>query len=480
MFSHPWQELDIIGPQPHLGRVEFVTLSIGIIGLGMAALSAFLFRLMQAHKQEAVQSQQALNEKVEECAAARKELEMIRQSLAHSTALEKELREQILKSETDNARQTSQIDELQRRLKDQLAEQEKSALQLQERFENLANKIFEQKSAKFSDLNQEKLKVVLQPLDKDIREFRKKVEEIHEKDSHQHVALREFVAGLQKAQTQLSEDARNLTQALKGDSKKQGDWGEFILERALEASGLTKDQEFSMQSSFDGKRPDAIIHLPGERQLIIDAKVSLTAYERSISAENEDDRKQARKEHLQSMRKHIDELSEKDYSSIEELTCPDFTLLFIPVEPAFGAALAEDSELYQYAFDRKIALITASTLMATIKTVANLWKLEKQNKHAQDIAKRAGLLFDKFSGFLSNLEEVGKSLGKAVGAHERAVGQLSSGPGNLIGQAEKLKAMGIRSKKEIPSSFLENQVGGETEDQSEIAFDRDESERESA
>jgi len=460
--------------------VEFVTLSIGIIGLGMAALSAFLFRLIKGHKQEAAQSQQALNEKMEECAALRKELELIRQIQTHSTVLEKELREQILKSETDNARQTSQIDELQRRLKNQLAEQEKSALQLQERFENLANKIFEQKSAKFSELNQEKIKVVLQPLDKDIREFRKKVEEIHEKDSHQHVALREFVAGLQKAQTQLSEDARNLTQALKGDSKKQGDWGEFILERALEASGLTKDQEFSMQSSFDGKRPDAIIHLPGERQLIIDAKVSLTAYERSISAENEDDRKQARKEHLQSMRKHIDELSEKDYSSIEELTCPDFTLLFIPVEPAFGAALAEDSELYQYAFDRKIALITASTLMATIKTVANLWKLEKQNKHAQDIAKRAGLLFDKFSGFLSNLEEVGKSLGKAVGAHERAVGQLSSGPGNLIGQAEKLKAMGIRSKKEIPSSFLENQVGGETEDQSEIAFDRDESERESA
>ena len=446
----------------------------------MAALSAFLFRLMQGHKQEATQSQQALNEKVEECAAASKELELIRQSQTHSNALEKELREQVLKSETDNARQTSQIEELQRRLKDQLVEQEKSALLLQERFENLANKIFEQKSAKFSELNQEKLKVVLQPLDKDIREFRKKVEEIHEKDSHQHVALREFIAGLQKAQTQLSEDARNLTQALKGDSKKQGDWGEFILERALEASGLTKDQEFSMQSSFDGKRPDAIIHLPGERQLIIDAKVSLTAYERSISAENEDDRKQARKEHLQSVRKHIDELSEKDYSSIEELTCPDFTLLFIPVEPAFGAALAEDPELYQYAFDRKIALITASTLMATIKTVANLWKLEKQNKHAQDIAKRAGLLFDKFTGFLANLEEVGKSLGKAVGAHERAVGQLSTGPGNLIGQAEKLKAMGIRSKKEIPSSFLASQDNGEAEDQSQIEFDGDKNDRESA
>jgi DNA recombination protein RmuC len=460
--------------------VDFLSSIIGVFALGMAALSAFLFRLMLGHKQEAIQSQLALNTKMEECAAARKELELIAQNQAHSSALEKELREQILKSETDNARKSSQIDELHRRLKDQLIDQEKSALQLQEKFENLANKIFEQKSAKFSELNQEKLKGVLQPLDKDIREFRKKVEEIHEKDSHQHIALREFVAGLQKAQTQLSEDARNLTQALKGDSKKQGDWGEFILERALEASGLTKDQEFSMQSSFDGKRPDAIIHLPGERQLIIDAKVSLTAYERSISAENEDDRKQARKEHLQSVRKHIDELSEKDYSSIDELTCPDFTLLFIPVEPAFGAALAEDPELYQYAFDRKIALITASTLMATIKTVANLWKLEKQNKHAQDIAKRAGLLFDKFTGFLTNLDEVGKNLNKAVGAHERAVGQLSTGPGNLIGQAEKLKAMGIRSKKEIPASYLKSQEIKQSQDQSEIGFDSDENERESA
>ena len=229
-----------------------------------------------------------------------------------------------------------------------------------------------------------------------------------------------------------------------------------------------------MQSSFDGKRPDAIIFLPGERQLIIDAKVSLTAYERSISAESEEERKKALKEHLVSVRKHIDELSAKDYSAIEELTCPDFTLLFIPIEPAFGAALAEDPELYQYAFDRKIALITASTLMATIKTVSNLWKLEKQNKHAQDIAKRAGLLFDKFTGFLGNLEEVGKSLNKAVGAHERAVGQLSTGPGNLIGQAEKLKAMGVRTKKDIPSSYVDANTNDlEEEEQSELTFSKD-------
>ena len=241
----------------------------------------------------------------------------------------------------------------------------------------------------------------------------------------------------------------------------------------MEASGLTKDQEFSMQSSFDGKRPDAIIYLPGDRQLIIDAKVSLTAYERSISADSEEERKIALKEHLSSVRKHIDELSAKDYSSIDELTCPDFTLLFIPIEPAFGAALAEDSELYQYAFDRKIALITASTLMATIKTVSNLWKLEKQNKHAQDIAKRAGLLFDKFTGFLTNIDEVGKSLNKALGAHERAVGSYPVDLETSLGRQKNLKPWGcVRRKKFLIICRCKPQGRGQ-EEQDELSFAED-------
>ena len=269
-----------------------------------------------------------------------------------------------------------------------------------------------------------------------------------------NAALREFLVGMQKSQAQLSEDARNLTSALKGDSKKQGDWGEFVLERTLEASGLVKDREFSLQSSYGGQRPDAVIHLPGNRHIIVDAKVSLTAYERSVSATEEEDRRQAIKEHLLSVKKHVDELSSKDYESIEQISSPDFVLMFIPIEPAFGAALAEDPELYQFAFDRKIILVTSSTLMATIKTVANLWKLEKQNKHAGDIAKRAGLLFDKFAGFLENMEEIGKALGKATEAQTRAMGQLSSGPGNLVGQAEKLRGMGIKAKKDLPPSLL--------------------------
>jgi DNA recombination protein RmuC len=442
--------------------------------MGLMALVAWIFISRRSQRLDDLEKQDSLKDAREQLFGARKENELLAERITKAESLETELRQLLKESENEGARMVAELENLNRRLDEKQKENEESAKFLQEKFENLANKILDQKSTKFTEINKENLKNVLQPLDKDIREFRKKVEDLHEKETSQHAALREFLGNLHESQAKLSEEAHNLTQALKGDSKKQGDWGEFILQRALEASGLNKDQEFSMQSSFDGKRPDAIIHLPGNRQLIIDAKVSLTAYEKSISSQTKDERKKALKEHLQSVRKHIDELSAKDYSSIEEINCPDFTLMFIPVEPAFGAALTQDAELYQYAFDRKIALITASTLMATIKTVANLWKLEKQNKHSQDVAKRAGLLYDKFAGFLVNIEEMGKSLQKAVGAHEKAVGQLSTGPGNLIGQAEKLKAMGVRTKKDLPTGFIdENERDLEPKQQPELSFSKD-------
>ncbi|MDA8990432.1 DNA recombination protein RmuC [Opitutales bacterium] len=378
---------------------------------------------------------------------------MLKEEILRSQQLENSLREELRLADSERVEKATLNEELNKKLESQISEQEKMAKQMQERFENLANKILDQKSAKFTESNKENIKSLLEPLDKDIRNFRKKVEDIHEKDLSQQASLKEFLGNLQQAQAKLSEDARNLTTALKGDSKKQGDWGEFILERTLEASGLVKGLEFSMQESFDRQRPDAIIRLPEDRAIVVDAKVSLTAYERSIGTDDDDLKKQALKEHLQSLKKHVDELSEKDYSAIEEINTPDFVLLFIPIEPAFGAALTLDPDLYQYAFDRKIVLVTSSTLMATIKTVANLWKLEKQNKHAHDIARRAGLLYDKFVGFLSSMEDVGKALGKASEAHDKAVSQLSTGPGNLVGQVEKLKAMGIRTKKDLPQSF---------------------------
>ncbi len=402
-------------------------------------------------------------------ASARDTLEaenlLLKEEMERAQQLEHSLREELRQSDAERVEKTTLNQELNKKLETQMAEQEKLTKQMQERFENLANKILDQKSAKFTESNKENIKSLLEPLDKDIRNFRKKVEDIHEKDLSQQASLKEFLGHLQQAQVQLSEDARNLTTALKGDSKKQGDWGEFILERTLEASGLIKGLEFSMQESFDRQRPDAIIRLPEDRAIVVDAKVSLTAYERSIGTDEEDLKKQALKEHLQSLKKHVDELSDKDYSAIEEINTPDFVLLFIPIEPAFGAALTQDPDLYQYAFERKIVLVTSSTLMATIKTVANLWKLEKQNKHAHDIARRAGLLYDKFVGFLSSIEDIGKALGKASEAHDKAVSQLSTGPGNLVGQVEKLKAMGIRTKKDLPETFAKELEG--TQSQSE-------------
>lgn len=425
------------------------------LGLGIGLLLAYVIR------------QRKLLGSIDSLGA---ENRMLKEEIKRTQTTESELREKLRQAEIERTEKATLNDELNRKLDEQIKEQEEVAKRMQERFENLANKILEQKSAKFTEANKENLKNVLGPLDKDIKAFRKKVEDIHEKDLSQHASLKEFLGNLQQSQHQLSEDARNLTTALKGDSKKQGDWGEFILERTLEASGLVKGQEFTMQETFDRQRPDAIIHLPEERAIVIDSKVSLTAYERSISLEEEGLREEARKEHLQSVKKHVNELSEKDYSAIERINAPDFVLLFVPVEPAFGAALKEDPNLYQYAFDRKIVLVTSTTLMATIKTVANLWKLEKQNKHANEIARQAGNLYDKFAGFLGNMEDIGKALQKANEAHQKGIGQLTTGSGNLIGRVVKLRELGIRSKKDLPASFIEK-VTEHTEEQGDLTLE---------
>ena len=381
------------------------------------------------------------------------ENQILKDQLNSANQLEEKLRLELQESNAQKIKSETLNIELRKDLESNSEEERLKIKQMYESFENIANKILDKKSSKFTQKNKENLELLLEPLDKDIRNFRKKIEEMHEKDISQHASLKEFLKNLQVTQNKLSQEAQNLTTALKGDTKKQGDWGEFILERTLEASGLVKGVEFSMQQSFDHKRPDAIIYLPENKSIIVDSKVSLTAYERYISSENDEHQRQAIKEHLISVKKHVDELSKKDYSSIEQINSPDFVLLFIPIEPAFGLALREDKELYQYAFDRKIVLVTSTTLMATIKTVANLWKLEKQNKNANDIANRAGLLYDKFVGFIKNLDEIGDSLQKANAAHEKAIRKLSVGSGNLLGQVSKLQKLGVRADDNSLSQF---------------------------
>ena len=387
------------------------------------------------------------------------ENQILKDQLNSANQLEEKLRLELQESNAQKIKSETLNIELRKDLESNSEEERLKIKQMYESFENIANKILDKKSSKFTQKNKENLELLLEPLDKDIRNFRKKIEEMHEKDISQHASLKEFLKNLQVTQNKLSQEAQNLTTALKGDTKKQGDWGEFILERTLEASGLVKGVEFSMQQSFDHKRPDAIIYLPENKSIIVDSKVSLTAYERYISSENDEHQRQSIKEHLISVKKHVDELSKKDYSSIEQINSPDFVLLFIPIEPAFGLALREDKELDQYAFDRKIVLVTSTTLMATIKTVANLWKLEKQNKNANDIANRAGLLYDKFVGFIKNLDEIGDSLQKANAAHEKAIRKLSVGSGNLLGQVSKLQKLGVRAEENSLSQFNQkNQI----------------------
>ena len=446
--------------------MESIIYGLAGMSVGLVGLVVYVVKNKKNDSGEVEELKKKISDLEGSAHALATENRLQKEEIQQGQQLEAELREQLKQADHEKVQKATQNDELNRRLEEQVKEQEVAQKQMQEKFENLANKILEQKSAKFTEANKENLKHVLEPLDKDIKEFRKKIEDMHEKDVSQHASMKEFLGNLQNAQTQLSEEARNLTTALKGDSKKQGDWGEFILERTLEASGLEKGREFSMQETFDRQRPDAIIRLPEDRAIVVDAKVSLTAYERFISLTDEEERQKALKEHLQSVKKHIDELSEKDYPAIEKINTPDFVLLFVPVEPAFGEALRADPNLYQYAFEKKIVLVTSTTLMATIKTVANLWKLEKQNKHARDVAKRAGLLYDKFVNFLESMDEIGKALDKASSAHQTAVERLSTGSGHLLGQVEKLRKMGIQTKKELPSSFskiTENNEANEEE-----------------
>ncbi len=354
------------------------------------------------------------------------------------------------------------------RLKEQKDELETTQLQMREQFKNLANDILEEKSKRFSELNQTEISRILKPLGENIDSFRKKVEETYEKGAIQHATLKEQITGLTDLNKRMSEDANNLTKALKGDSKTQGNWGEVVLERILERSGLRKGFEYETQ--FSGKteegnqlRPDVVIHLPDEKYLVVDAKVSLTAYERLMSAETAEEQEIHAKQHLLSLRTHYKSLSGKDYTQLFERT-PDFVLMFIPIEPAFGMAMTHDPNLYNEAFERNIVLVSPSTLLATMATIRNIWKYEYQSQNAQEIAKRGGLLYDKFVGFAEDLEAIGKQLRKTQDTYDSAMGKLSTGRGNLISRAEKMKELGVDSRKNLPAELRIADNGSEEHD----------------
>ena len=335
--------------------------------------------------------------------------------------------------------------------------------QLSNRFKALASEILEDKSKRFTEQNQTNLSQLLEPLKVKLTEFQGKVEEVYVNEGKDRSALAEQVKQLMALNNQLSKDAHNLTSALKGQAKAQGNWGELILERVLEASGLRKGHEYDVQESHtreDGSRaqPDVVVHLPEDRHLIIDAKVSLTAYEDHANAETEQRRESALKRHLDSVRAHIKELAEKNYQQLYGLQSLDFVLMFIPVEPAFMLAISHDSELWQDAWKKNVLLVSPSTLLFVVRTVAHLWRQEQQNRNAQDIASRGAELYDKLVGFVDDLDKLGERLNQAKDVYDKAYGKFTSGRGNVIRQAEMLKVMGVKPNKQLPQSLIESAV----------------------
>lgn len=333
--------------------------------------------------------------------------------------------------------------------------------ELSNQFKNLANDILEEKSKRFSDQNQQSLGQLLEPLKTRLQEFQGKVEQVYVQEGKDRSALAEQVRQLMELNRTVSQEANNLTRALKGSNKTQGNWGELILERVLETAGLRKGEEFDVQESHttpDGRRlqPDVVLHLPEDRHLVIDAKATLVAYEDYANAEDDKHRDVALKRHLDAVRAHIKGLSEKNYQDLYGIKSLDFVLMFIPIEPAFMLAVTHDRDLFMDAWNKNVLLVSPSTLLFVVRTVASLWRQEAQNRNAQDIAKRGADLYDKFAGFVEDLESLGNRLGQAQKDYDNALNKLSTGRGNLIRQAEMLKKLGVKPAKSLPTALVDN------------------------
>jgi DNA recombination protein RmuC len=344
--------------------------------------------------------------------------------------------------------------------------QEKMALlqnareELTLQFKNLANDILEEKSKRFSEQNQQSLGQLLDPLKTKLQEFQGKVEQVYVQEGKDRSALAEQVRQLMELNKTVSQEANNLTKALKGSNKTQGNWGELVLERVLESSGLRKGEEYDVQESHtleDGRRlqPDVVVHLPDDRHLVIDAKATLVAYEDYANAEDDKHREAALKRHLDAVRSHIKGLSDKNYQDLYGLKSLDFVLMFIPIEPAFMLAVSHDRELYMDAWNKNVLLVSPSTLLFVVRTVANLWRQEAQTRNAQDIAKRGAELYDKLAGFVEDMESLGTRLNQAQKDYDGAINKLSTGRGNVIRQAEMLKKLGVKPSKSLPTPMVE-------------------------
>ena len=381
----------------------------------------------------------------------------------------------LLEQQQQLSNQQARIAELSTRLEaERLQADEKLALlhaarsEFGNQFQLLANQILEEKSKKFTEQNQLNLGGILLPLQEKIVQFQAQVADTYDKDSKERLTLKNEIERLAALNGKISEDAINLTQALKGSNKTQGIWGEMVLETVLESSGLRRGEEYQVQNTFDREeggqhRPDVIIYLPEGRHMVVDAKMSLVAYERYVSATNDIDRADSLKQHLISVRAHIKGLSEKNYQTLTGLKAPDFVMLFIAVEPAFMLAFSHDQSLFNDALAKNVLLVSPSTLLANLRTIAYIWRQEQQNRNAQKIAQQCAKLYDKFVGFVTDLEDIGKKLGQTQKSFDDARSKLVNGPGNLVRQAEQVKKLGVKPTKNLPVQLLDDEDDDEND-----------------
>ena len=428
----------------------FITLLVGLLVGASAAWLVLRERIASAGVREKGETQVEIARISERLNAAQEDVNRLTSEKENLAAL----RDQLT---AEQQRLSTKVAELATTLESERSRDE----QLTNRFKSLASEILEDKSQRFTAQNQTNLNQLLEPLKIKITEFQGKVQEVYVQEGKDRSALAEQVKQLMALNNQLSKDAHNLTSALKGQAKTQGNWGEFILERVLEASGLRKGHEYDVQESHtraDGSRaqPDVVVHMPEDRHLIVDAKVSLKAYEEYANAETDHQRDAAMKRHLDSVRGHIKELSVKNYQQLYGLKSLDFVLMFIPIEPAFMLAIAHDSDLWQDAWKKNVLLVSPSTLLFVLRTVAHLWRQEQQNRNAQEIANRGAELYDKLVGFVEDLDNLGTKLQQAQKAYEGAYSKFTAGRGNVIRQAEMLKGLGVKPTKQLPQNLIDS------------------------
>ncbi|MCX6291194.1 MAG: DNA recombination protein RmuC [Bacteroidetes bacterium] len=436
--------------------MQFLFLFSGII---LGGILAMLYLKNKAGETTAMQQQQ-FNELDKEKSVYNERLKNQLDQLEQATEELAAARKNVM----DLSKELAEQKTINQNLLDKLNTQKEELNELQSKFtkefENLANKILDEKSQKFTDQNKVNLDIILNPLKEKITDFEKKVDAAYKTESAERNSLKGEIKSLVELNKQISEEANNLAKALKGDTKKQGNWGEMILEKILERSGLVKDREYKTQVSTKNdeggrQQPDVVIFLPENKHVIIDAKVSLVAYEQFVNAADDEVRVQYLKEHVISVKNHVKILSEKNYQSSSDFSSPDFVLLFMPIESSFSMAVQADQEIFSYAWDKKIVIVSPSTLLATLRTISSIWKQERQTRNALEIAEQGGKLYDKFVAFTEDLTMVGKKMDEAKSNYVDAMKKLSEGRGNLVSSTEKLKELGAKSSKQISSKMLE-------------------------